>query len=80
MAGSTLTTFESEDFSGSGICAFCHSRLTDEAGKERYPLVLTRPIKNGFAARLGGVETKEDADALIDRTQRELGLEEERVG
>ena len=41
-----------------------YSPLTDEAGNERYPLVLTRPIKSGFAARLGGVETKEQADAL----------------
>ncbi|UUV06606.1 ribosome maturation factor RimM [Ruegeria sp. YS9] len=41
-----------------------YSPLTDEAGKERYPVVLTRTIKNGFAARLGGVETKEQADAL----------------
>ncbi|MEO1109038.1 MAG: ribosome maturation factor RimM [Pseudomonadota bacterium] len=41
-----------------------YSPLTNEAGKERYPLVLTRTIKNGFAARLGGVETKEEADDL----------------
>ncbi|MES0827883.1 ribosome maturation factor RimM [Ruegeria sp. SCP11] len=41
-----------------------YSPLTDEAGTERYPLVLTRAIKNGFAARLGGVETKEQADAI----------------
>ncbi|WP_170575552.1 ribosome maturation factor RimM [Ruegeria atlantica] len=41
-----------------------YSPLTDEEGKERYPLVLTRAIKNGFAARLGGVETKEQADAI----------------
>ncbi len=41
-----------------------YSPLTDETGKERYPVVLTRAIKNGFAARLGGVETKEQADAL----------------
>ncbi len=41
-----------------------YSPLTDETGKERFPVVLTRPIKNGFAARLGGVETKEEADAL----------------
>ncbi|MGV6802909.1 MAG: ribosome maturation factor RimM [Ruegeria sp.] len=41
-----------------------YSPLTDESGAERYPLVLTRAIKNGFAARLGGVETKEQADAL----------------
>ncbi|RLK08079.1 ribosome maturation factor RimM [Ruegeria conchae] len=41
-----------------------YSPLTDETGKDRYPVVLTRAIKNGFAARLGGVETKEEADAL----------------
>ncbi|SHF07771.1 16S rRNA processing protein RimM [Ruegeria intermedia] len=41
-----------------------YSPLTDETGTERYPLIITRAIKNGFAARLGGVETKEQADAL----------------
>ncbi|EEE37332.1 16S rRNA processing protein RimM [Rhodobacteraceae bacterium KLH11] len=41
-----------------------YSPLTDEAGAKRFPVVLTRTIKNGFAARLGGVETKEEADAL----------------
>ncbi len=41
-----------------------YSPLTDEDGKERFPVVLTRAIKNGFAARLGGVESKEEADAL----------------
>ncbi|EEX09785.1 16S rRNA processing protein RimM [Ruegeria lacuscaerulensis ITI-1157] len=41
-----------------------YSPLTDESGTERYPLIITRAIKNGFAARLGGVETKEQADAL----------------
>ncbi len=41
-----------------------YSPLTDETGKDCYPVVLTRAIKNGFAARLGGVETKEEADAL----------------
>jgi hypothetical protein len=29
LAQTTLTTFETDDFSGSGICAFCHSSLTD---------------------------------------------------
>ena len=33
-AGTTLTVFQTEDFSGSGICATCHSRLTDEAGND----------------------------------------------
>ena len=41
-----------------------YSPLTDESGAQRYPLIITRAIKNGFAARLGGVETKEQADAL----------------
>lgn len=34
MTGSTLTTFETTDFSGSGICAFCHSSLKDSAGND----------------------------------------------
>lgn len=29
-----LTRFETGDFSGSGICAFCHSNLTDQAGND----------------------------------------------
>ena len=34
VAATTLTTFEMADFSGSGICAMCHSNLTDEAGND----------------------------------------------
>ena len=41
-----------------------YSPLTDEAGKHTYTLTLTRAIKGGFAAHLGGVTTKEEADAL----------------
>lgn len=41
-----------------------YSPLTTEDGKDSYSVTLTRPIKNGFAARLGGVKTKEQADAL----------------
>lgn len=37
--------------------------LTGDNG-QTYEVDLTRPIKNGFAAWLSGVETKEDADAL----------------
>ena len=33
-AAAALTTSETDDFSGSGICAFCHSRLRDEAGND----------------------------------------------
>lgn len=38
--------------------------LTTEDGAQRFELTLTRPVKNGFAARLTGVSTKEQADAL----------------
>lgn len=38
--------------------------LSDASGKRRFDLALGRPIKNGFAARLEGVRTREDADAL----------------
>ncbi|MEX0366515.1 MAG: ribosome maturation factor RimM [Ruegeria sp.] len=41
-----------------------YSPLTDESGKDSYPVILTRAVKNGFAARLGGIETKEQADAI----------------
>lgn len=41
-----------------------YSPLTSEDGSASYTLVLTRAIKNGFAARLSGVESKEEADAL----------------
>ena len=33
-ATAALTSFETDDFSGSGVCAFCHSRLTDKAGSD----------------------------------------------
>jgi len=33
-AAAALTTFKTADFSGSGVCAFCHSRLTDKAGND----------------------------------------------
>ncbi|MCA1337251.1 ribosome maturation factor RimM [Pseudooceanicola marinus] len=41
-----------------------YTPLTSEDGRQSYAVTLTRPIKNGFAARLPGVETKEEADAL----------------
>lgn len=34
MQATTLSTFTSEDFSGSGVCAFCHSNLLDSNGKD----------------------------------------------
>ena len=41
-----------------------YSPLSDESGQRSFTVTLTRPIKNGFAARLGGISTKEEADAL----------------
>lgn len=41
-----------------------YAPLATEDGATSYSITLTRPLKNGFAARLGGVKTKEQADAL----------------
>lgn len=41
-----------------------YSPLTDETGAKRYTLRLTRGMKGGFAGRLSGVETREQAEAL----------------
>lgn len=41
-----------------------YAPLTTEDGKRSFNVTLTRPINNGFAARLSGVATKEQADAL----------------
>ncbi len=38
--------------------------LTTEDGAREFTLKLTRPVKEGFAARLSGVATREDAQAL----------------
>ncbi|NNE79156.1 MAG: 16S rRNA processing protein RimM [Silicimonas sp.] len=38
--------------------------LTSEDGNSEWNVTLSRPIKNGFAARLSGVTTKEAADKL----------------
>ncbi|WP_136635896.1 ribosome maturation factor RimM [Pseudooceanicola onchidii] len=40
-----------------------YAPLTDAADRS-FSVTLIRPIKNGFVARLGGVTTKEEADAL----------------
>lgn len=38
--------------------------LFGEDGQTRYTLAITRAVKNGFAARIVDVDTKEQADAL----------------
>ncbi len=44
-----------------------YSPLLSEDGKQSYAVTLTRSVKNGFSARLGGVSTKEQADAMNGR-------------
>lgn len=41
-----------------------YAPLTREDGTGAFDVVLTRAIKNGLAARMSGVTTKEEADAL----------------
>lgn len=41
-----------------------YTPLTSEDGSRTFDLTLSRAIKNGFAGRISGVETKEEADAL----------------
>ena len=38
--------------------------LSSEDGGRQFTLTITRPVKGGFAVRLSGVKTKEEADAL----------------
>ena len=41
-----------------------YSPLSSEDGKKSFALALVRPVKNGFAARIADVATKEDADSM----------------
>ncbi|MEQ9695342.1 ribosome maturation factor RimM [Shimia sp. SDUM112013] len=41
-----------------------YAPLSTEDGSRQFDVTLTRTIKNGLAARLSGVATKEEADAL----------------
>lgn len=41
-----------------------YAPLTTEDGGRSFTLRITRPVKGGFAARLGGVATREAAEAL----------------
>lgn len=41
-----------------------YAPLTNEDGSRAFALAILRPIKNGFAARITDVATKEQADAL----------------
>ena len=41
-----------------------YSPLTSEDGARTFALTLAQPVKNGFSARIDGICTKEQADAL----------------
>lgn len=41
-----------------------YSPLTDETGARQFTLAITQQIKNGFAVRIIGVDTKEQADDI----------------
>lgn len=41
-----------------------YAPLETEDGSRSFTVTLTRPVKGGFGARLGGIATKEQADAL----------------
>lgn len=41
-----------------------YSPLTTQDGSRSFKIQISRPVPNGFAARLSDVRTKEDADAL----------------
>lgn len=41
-----------------------YAPLTTEDGSRSFAIEISRAVKNGFAARLSGVDTKEQADAL----------------
>ncbi len=40
-----------------------YSPLTNEDGSKEFTLTLTRPVKGGFAVRLSGITSREQADA-----------------
>ncbi len=41
-----------------------YSPLTDEKGTRKFVISISKPVKNGFAASVEGITTKEQADAL----------------
>ena len=41
-----------------------YAPLSDAEGARHFALTLSRPIKQGYAARIAGIRTKEEADAL----------------
>lgn len=53
-----------KSFTADPAAIAAYAPLTTEDGGRSFDVTLTRPISNGFAARLGGVATREQAEAL----------------
>lgn len=41
-----------------------YAPLHDKAGAHRYDITISRPVKGGFAVRIAGIATREQAEAL----------------
>ncbi|MFY0594875.1 MAG: 16S rRNA processing protein RimM [Cognatishimia sp.] len=53
-----------KSFTADAMAIADYAPLSTEDGSREFDVVITRSISNGLAARLSGVVTKEDADAL----------------
>ncbi|MBY6113682.1 ribosome maturation factor RimM [Mameliella alba] len=53
-----------KSFTSDPLAVVDYAPLSTEDQKRHFDIEITREIKNGFAARLSGVATKEEADAL----------------
>ena len=73
-AAAALTTFLTDDFSGSGVCAFCHSRLVDKAGNDVSNDAQWRSTMMANAAKDPLWQAKISAE--IDLVPDGLGLEQ----
>ena len=69
-----LTTFETTNFSGSGVCAFCHSRLSDQAGNDVSNDAQWRSTMMANASKDPLWQAKISAE--VDLVPGDLGLEQ----
>ena len=53
-----------KSFCAEGAAIVSYGPLTTEDGKREFALRITRQVKDGYAARLSGVATREEAEAL----------------
>lgn len=53
-----------KSFTADPLAIADYAPLQTEDGSQSFTLTISRPVKQGFAARLSGITTKEQADAL----------------